>query len=386
MLAKKSMKISPILVAYIIFTILIASIAPAVYAQSYNITADTDKRDYKRGETIHVSGRVTSDGSGVSATVGYEVKDPNGNRKDFGSVNTDNQGYFSFSVTSGSTWALGEYKITLKISGTTVSKTINFYLKDTSTISLRARPSEVAVGQSVTLEGSISPNPGVVSVKIYIYSTSGWKLLKTVSTGSTGRYSCSWTPQQKGTFKFKAKWDGNDKYFGAESSVVKVIVGKKASSISLEIMPEDAELYSIITVKGSLSPSLDNVEITLEYTKPNGQIIKKTTRTDSEGKFVDTINATMFGEWKVAASWAGNEDYAGCKKSRTFTVWASPTLTLVPSATVVLPDSTVYLVGKLTPYVPGLTVEIYYSRYGGEIHCLVQLRLTKAGYMFSNGE
>ena len=63
------------------------------------------------------------------------------------------------------------------------------------------------MGQSVTLEGDISPNPGSVSVDLFIYSAGSWTKLKTVSTSSSGHYSYTWTPQEKGTFKFKARWE-----------------------------------------------------------------------------------------------------------------------------------------------------------------------------------
>jgi hypothetical protein len=107
-------------------------------------------------------------------------------------------------------------------------------IKLTSTISISAFPANITVGDSIILNGSISPVRVEVNVTIY-YNLSGeaWSTLTTVTTDVDGRYSYVWTPTIAGTYEVKASWEGNDNTLAAESDVWTATVKEPATNIYL---------------------------------------------------------------------------------------------------------------------------------------------------------
>jgi len=92
----------------------------------------------------------------------------------------------------------------------------------------------MTVGESVTINGSISFIRMEVNVTIY-YSLSGgaWSTLTMVTTDVDGRYSYDWTSTIAGTYEVKASWEGNDNILAAESVVWTVTVKEPATNIYL---------------------------------------------------------------------------------------------------------------------------------------------------------
>jgi hypothetical protein len=66
-------------------------------------------------------------------------------------------------------------------------------------------------------------------------------------------------------------------------------------------------------MSGSISPPLDQVQITLTYTLPDGTIVTRGAVTSAGGTFADTYAPEKEGQWSVRASWSGNENYLGAE-------------------------------------------------------------------------
>ncbi|MGA3406825.1 MAG: protease pro-enzyme activation domain-containing protein [Candidatus Bathyarchaeia archaeon] len=102
---------------------------------------------------------------------------------------------------------------------TSTSVTLTTFTRPPTSISLTS-PSSATVGSSVTLSGSILPNPGAVQVVISLSSDSGstWNILMIVTADNSGSYSASWTPSYRGSYLLESSWGGNNQLAGSTSS------------------------------------------------------------------------------------------------------------------------------------------------------------------------
>ena len=98
--------------------------------------------------------------------------------------------------------------------------------KVTSTISISANPANITVGETTTINGSITPTRAGVTVTIW-YKLSGeetWSNLTAVQTNENSQYSYDWKPTTDGTYEVKASWAGDAGTFEAESDPQTIMV------------------------------------------------------------------------------------------------------------------------------------------------------------------
>jgi hypothetical protein len=85
------------------------------------------------------------------------------------------------------------------------------------TISLTTSTTFLVQGNLVTLSGQLSPVLQNETVLIYVKANSmPWTELATVTTDTSGRFTCAWIPDG-GIDYVRANWSGNDDYAGADS-------------------------------------------------------------------------------------------------------------------------------------------------------------------------
>lgn len=117
----------------------------------------------------------------------------------------------------------------------------------------------------------------------------------------------------------------------------KILSGIKAeSAISLSTSPMQIRVNEgQITVSGSLSHTSampipvdvkwTNIQITIEYTKPDGTKTTRTTTASNGGTFEDSIIPDKAGVWTVKAGWNGDTDHSGAESNQvSFTVEEPP--------------------------------------------------------------
>jgi len=126
---------------------------------------------------------------------------------------------------------------------------------------------------------------------------------------------------------------------------------KIASRISCEVSESAVSLGGKIKVSGTITPISPNVQITLNYTKPDGTVVVRKVLTDSKSNYVDTYAPDMLGSWSVKASWVGDEVHEGAISTRiVFMVKSAPAafkvenLKLSPSKATVGQNVTISLV------------------------------------------
>jgi len=91
-----------------------------------------------------------------------------------------------------------------------------------SSITCTASPSNITVGESVTISGVINPaRSAEVTIEI---SNDTWSTMIKVTSNSYGTYEYLWSPGESGSYSIKASWSGDSNYLGASSNVVTVLV------------------------------------------------------------------------------------------------------------------------------------------------------------------
>jgi YVTN family beta-propeller protein len=90
--------------------------------------------------------------------------------------------------------------------------------------------------------------------------------------------------------------------------------------------PESVARNSTLTISGSISPPLQGREVTLVYMDPTSSIpISRKAITDSNGAYTDSFSPQKRGNWRVTASWDGDEENTGATSPiLSFTVRGGP--------------------------------------------------------------
>lgn len=109
--------------------------------------------------------------------------------------------------------------------------------KVSSRIWCQLSSTKIAIEDSVTISGSISPVHQAANVTIFVGSNEeDLDVLDTVKTDLGGEYSCIWTPPSAGTYYVKATWPGDKDTEEAESDIVLLSVVEKGDSDSLHLV------------------------------------------------------------------------------------------------------------------------------------------------------
>ncbi|MBO3808290.1 MAG: zinc dependent phospholipase C family protein [Candidatus Brockarchaeota archaeon] len=183
-------------------------------------------------------------------------------------------------------------------------------LKKSSTISLTA-PKTHAVFSNMTVSGSLNPPVSQVSITITCLKPDGLTLHSSTFTDAEGRFSSTFFIDAVGEWRFAASWQGDDLHEGAVSEVVILTASKASSTLSIQTIKASVAVNEEIEVSGSISKvgKLASISVIITYTKPDGSEITRRVLTSSDGIFSDSVIANAAGEWKIKASWSGDEFY-----------------------------------------------------------------------------
>ena len=117
-------------------------------------------------------------------------------------------------------------------------------VKISSFITITPYPSSIMLGESVTLNGTITPEHPLAYVTIW-YRLSGeetWNNLTVVQTDQDSKYVHVWEPQDPGDYEVKASWEGDAITESSESSVQTVEVQ------GASVIPFDILLYVVVII------------------------------------------------------------------------------------------------------------------------------------------
>jgi len=274
-------------------------------------------------EAINLYGEI-SPALSSSTNVTLYIAQEGGNFGVLATVTTDSVGHYNYSwkAEKAGTFYFKSYwkgNSTLSEAWSNVIEVKVSKLPLTITCSLSN--ASIVPKSSVTILGKISAQvSSTVNILYSINSGASWSTLASVTSSADGSYSYVWNNVPEGSYLIKASWSGNEVYEGATSSAVVLSVVKGTTSISLQVARATVTKGESIELSGSLMPSLPSITITITYAKPSGTSVTHSVTTDSNGKFSDSISADETGNWRITASWPGNEAYEGSSTTATVTV------------------------------------------------------------------
>ena len=98
------------------------------------------------------------------------------------------------------------------------------------------------------------------------------------------------------------------------------------TSISCGTLPSTLNIGWSLTISGYITPSITDLDVTLEYTRPDGSILSRAVETDENGTYANLFTPDKTGMWRVKASLVGDSEYkASVSPTQYFTVNKNPT-------------------------------------------------------------
>jgi len=183
------------------------------------------------GSPVTISGSITPLHPGSLLSIW--VMD-GGSWRDLASTNCRSDGVYSLTWTP---WEAGTYQIKVSWDGDvthdgSTSEAAQLVVNTPTTISCSVSPSEVTVGGSITVSGTIDPPVSGATVTLTYTKPDATKFTRTVTSGSTGSYSDAYKPDMVGSWSVSASWAGDATNGGASSSTSSINVKKSGCLIA----------------------------------------------------------------------------------------------------------------------------------------------------------
>ena len=173
------------------------------------------------------------------------------------------------------------------------TKTVKDYITVTqkhSGITLSLSPSEITFGESLTLNGQISPSMKT-DVTITFTSETDETDTVTVTSDTDGSFSLKeYFPPAGGSWNVAASWDGNDEYSGSESDPEGFTVNPAKTEFTIESSSSTIQFDQTMNITGTVTLTPDNETTRNRFQKDNLKLI----RTNPEGKYEDVIKTQPF--------------------------------------------------------------------------------------------
>jgi len=202
-------------------------------------------------------------------------------------------------------WSFGGYNVSL-------TQTVLLNVKGVSNISCQV--SRLGVGADFSVEGAVQPSRPNVFVTLEVSVDNGltWKRLDETKTRLNGTYGHPWTAEAKGTYLFRASWDGDESFVGAQSQTARMEVVKDISQITLSLSSSKVPENDKVVITGKVLPPQISIAVTLSYRgDEHSWNTISIVDTGAGGSFEYTWSPPGTGTYYVKASWKGNADYYG---------------------------------------------------------------------------
>ncbi|RLE70956.1 MAG: hypothetical protein DRJ43_00850 [Thermoprotei archaeon] len=168
-------------------------------------------------------------------------------------------------------------------------------------------------------------------------------------------------------------------------TIVKPPPTKKSSSITILINTTKLELGRGIEVQGDVNPDRPGVTVTITFTKPDRSVVVCEVETNSTGGYRETFTPDMSGEWRVRASWPGDEEYEGSSSNTlTFTVAGKKSFISI-SVSPAVPErgEVVRIHGFINPPQAKVPVMIYMERDGSKKRISIVYTNERGEYLYA---
>lgn len=207
---------------------------------------------------------------------------------------------------------------------------------------------EITVGESVTVEGSISP---ILEGKVSILVAFDTVFEKVAEVNlKNGRFSYTFKPPSTGTYRIKASFPGDEEHEPAESTILTLTVVRKLVTVSVSLSSTSITIGDSVTIEGSLSPALTGK---VQVLVASDDLFEKVAEVDiTDGRFSYVFTPDEAGVYRVKIAWLGSEEYkpAESKVVTLTVVKISPAINISVSKTKVNVGETITISGSITPF------------------------------------
>jgi PKD repeat protein len=235
--------------------------------------------------------------------------------------------------------------------------------KTLSVTTLEVSANTTTLGRSISLSGSISPSPGVVSVTLNyrIQGAQEWATLAVVQTNTTGYFSYpSWTPSTVNIYQVRATWEGTAEIQGAPSEIVEITVNKAPSQVTCTANPKTVPAGTKVTISGTVTATMGTtstpivgVTVTV-YVQATGQAEAAigTAVTNANGAYTLDYTPPKRGVYQVRASWNGDDNTLSATSE-----WDVITVNEPPGG-----DYTLYIIAGAVAIIVIIAIAIYFLK------------------------
>ena len=192
--------------------------------QPSTTTLSPSSASIRYGQTVTLAGTVSPHASGV---VIIQRRIGSGNWAPLTTASLDSSGAYNRTI---SKMGVGTWKFRAVYAGTSTvasstSDTITVSVKALSKTALRASATNIPLGKTVKLFGTVSPKAAGQRVTLRRRIGSGsWSNLSTATVGSSGAYTRTISKMSRGTWYFQAVYAGSGTLAGSTSATMRVIV------------------------------------------------------------------------------------------------------------------------------------------------------------------
>jgi len=198
-----------------------------------------------------------------------------------------------------------KYKVVaVDMAGNTAEASGSYLVKDESAISLRLSKNIIYAGDKIMITGHASNCREI----ILNFTSQEGSILNTVQVNSDGSFSYEYAPNSVGTWTVTAIYPGDDMHFKTVTKKTFKVV-KVPTSLDLGLSNDVIDIGGSINITGSISPLVKEKRVEVQFTMPNGTVIKKAAYTDSSGIFKLDFTPSMAGKWNIQAFFEGDDAY-----------------------------------------------------------------------------
>jgi hypothetical protein len=172
-------------------------------------------------------------------------------------------------------------------------------------LSARSPVDRVYMGAETNITANVYDTESGINRITLDYTRDDWKSSASINIShiQNGSYVLTIPGQSAGSLvKFRIK--ALD-YVGNVAQVNGSYIVKDRTMITCTTS-EEITIDKAIVASGSISPSIANLSIILTFTTPNGTIIERSVRSESDGTYSVSLRPELMGDWHVEARVVGD--------------------------------------------------------------------------------
>lgn len=225
-----------------------------------------------------------------------------------------------------------------------------------------------AIGDSMTVSGSLSPAFSDVTITLSYTFPNSSIIERTTSTNSSGGYSDTYSPSEIGSWSVAANWIGDETYEGASSLSTSFDITKIPTIISCSVSSTSLTIGENVTISGTINAP-GSTEVTIHVRIDDGPTWGNLTQitTASDGSYSYVWTPTSVALYQLKSSWEGDDMNAGDTSSviSVPVTKISTSLSCTVSSSEITEGASIIITGQLSPSISDTMITVTYQKPDG---------------------